>query len=255
MILGISNLAWEKQENLQVFRELQKLGITHIEGVPSKIADWSELTTDTIRQYKQELTYQKINITSMQSIFYKVECSGIDEVEVILAHFTKLISYSKILGVHILVFGSPQLRKVTESSNSSLVQIFTKLDSILDNTGITVVIEPNAKIYGGQFFNTVEEIVLFIQNNKLRNIRTMVDTHNILLEGQNPLVVFSKYFSYIKHIHISEVNLQPIANQEFHKNFANTLKSSTYAGGVTYELLPCKELAKELKTFIEIYKK
>jgi sugar phosphate isomerase/epimerase len=254
MVLGVSNLAWEIKETSQVLKKLQKLGITSIEGVPSKIADWDKLDANAVKQFKQKLTNNNINIPSMQSIFYGIECSDISEVEVILEHFNRVIEYSKILGTHILVFGSPQLRKKIKDWDIILNQIFTRLDDMLDNTGITVVIEPNAKIYKGEFFNTVEEIVLFIEHNKLRNISTMIDTHNILLENQDPLVVFPKYFTYIKHIHVSEVGLNQLIDQQFHKNFSKAIFHSNYTGMITYELLPCKKLINELITFLKIYK-
>jgi sugar phosphate isomerase/epimerase len=150
-----------------------------------------------------------------------------------------------------MVFGSPTMRNGVIDDSLSL--IFKKIDNLLNNTNITLVIEPNSKIYGGNYFHNLNEIVDFIKNNKFVNIKTMIDTHNLKLEGYDPITELCKYYDYINHIHISEIKLTPIITSETHINFSNELKKLGYDKIITYEVLKCDNIESEIKKFVEIY--
>jgi sugar phosphate isomerase/epimerase len=254
MKLAVSNLAWDKQDNQKTFDLINELDITYIEGVLSKIDEWDNLNEDRIQSYSNELKSHNISINSIQSLFFNVKCDDISNVEVILDHFQKLINYSKILSVNILVFGTPSLRKKINGWESYLIEVFTKLDSMLIGTGIEVLIEPNSKIYGGDFFHRISEISDFILDNDLKNIKTMIDTHNLILEGDDPINELEKYYHLISHIHISEENLMPISNQLYHTKFSNKIKTIGYNKIITYELKKCDNLRNTLEVFASIYK-
>lgn len=254
MNLAVSNLAWESTDLEKTLELLEKLDIRLIEGILTKIADWDKLTDTMVYEFKDDLKDRNIDIRSIQSIFYGTECRDISSPDKIIEHFNTVINCANSLSVNRIVFGSPNLRKMVLGWEDNLSHIFREVDKLLDGTGIIVLIEPNANIYGGEFFITVEEIVDFIDRNYLKNIATMVDTHNILLESQNPIDIFKIYKKYIKHIHISETGLMPLVNRQFHTDFANMLKSEKYDDVVTYELLPCNNLDKQLELFLEIYK-
>ena len=81
----------------------------------------------------------------------------------------------------------------------------------------------------------------------------MVDTHNLILEGEDPVEMIEKYFNQVHHIHVSENKLLPLSNLVFHKKFSEKIKSLKYDGIITYELLPCDNLENQIKTFTEIY--
>ena len=89
-----------------------------------------------------------------------------------------------------MVFGSPNMRKGI--IDDSLSKIFKRIDESLNNTNITLVIEPNSKVYNGDYFHNIKEIVDFIENNKFINIKTMIDTHNLELEGYDPIIELKK---------------------------------------------------------------
>jgi sugar phosphate isomerase/epimerase len=253
MKLAVSNLSWDFQDNQKVFNSLKELGIGNVEGVLSKIDSWENLTEQKIQSYSDLLKNNNLIINSIQSLFFNLECNDISNEEIILNHFQRLINYSKILSVNTLVFGTPSLRKKIDGWETHLIRIFTKLDEMLDGTGIYLVIEPNSKIYGGEFFNNLSEITEFILTNKLKNIKTMIDTHNILLEGDDPIIEIEKYFFLIYHIHISEEKLNPLINHSFHIKFSNKIKSMGYNKIVTYELNKCDNLHDTLEVFTSLY--
>ena len=254
MNLALSNFAWDTQESEETFDTLKKIGVTSIEGVLSKLNSWEELSNNDIIEYKSLLDSQGISISSLQSLFYGVKCDSILDEDIFTNHFSKLIEYSKLLSVKVLVFGSPSLRKKSTGWGKLLPSIFKKLDTLLDGTGIQISIEPNSKIYGGEYFFTVPEIIDFITLNGLKNIKTMIDTHNIILEDSDPIKEFENNYEYINHIHISEKNLSPIINSNFHLKFSNRIKELGYNKTVTYEVMKCKNIMDSVENFYKIYK-
>jgi sugar phosphate isomerase/epimerase len=254
MNLALSNFAWDTQESEETFNTLKKIGIASIEGVLSKLNPWEELSDTKIVEYKTLLNSHGISILSLQSLFYGVKCDSILDEDIFINHFSKLIEYSKLLSVKVLVFGSPSLRKKSTGWDVLLPAIFKKLDTLLDGTGIQISIEPNSKIYGGEYFFTVPEIVDFITLNQLKNIKTMIDTHNIILEDSDPLKELEDNYEYINHIHISEKKLTPIKNANFHLKFSNQIKELGYNNTITYEVMKCENIMDSVKNFYEIYK-
>lgn len=254
MKLSLSNFAWDIQESNTTFGELEKIGFNSIEGVLTKISPWDELSVDKLSNYKDSLNSHGLSLLSLQSLFYDVKCDSILDEENFINHFKKLIEYSLHLSVNTLVFGSPSLRKKTMGWESQLPLIFGNIDKLLDNTGIQLVIEPNAKLYGGEYFFTVSEIVDFITSNGFKNIKTMIDTHNLILEGDDPIDVLKTHISNIGHIHISEIKLGPIKNIEFHTKFSSQLKEMKYDKIITYEVIRCEKIMDSVKEFYEIYK-
>jgi sugar phosphate isomerase/epimerase len=254
MNLALSNFAWDNQYSETIFKSLKENGINNIESVLTKIKDWSELETKDIISYKKYLDDNGIIPYSIQSLFYGVKCTDITDVNIIKSHFDKLIYYSKLLGVKVLVFGSPGLRKKTNGWENSLIEIFTYVDKILVDSDIKVLIEPNTSSYGGEFFHTVSDIVNFIDSNNLKNVRTMIDTHNSILENIDPNVELVEYFNYIEHIHVSEPKLVVIKEDEFHINFSKTIKNSEYNKTITYEVMKSIDLIPSIETFSKIYR-
>jgi sugar phosphate isomerase/epimerase len=125
---------------------------------------------------------------------------------------------------------------------------------MLDGTGIQLSIEPNTRGYGGDYFYNLNEIVDFIVHNDFKNIKTMVDTHNVILEGLNPVNDLISHFKHVNHIHISEPKLKTLSDVDFQKNFSKTLKELDYKGIVTYEVVKCEGLIESVKEFYELYK-
>lgn len=254
MKLSLSNFAWDIQESKSTFEELEEIGFKSIEGVLTKIASWEELSVDRLLSYKDSLKSHGLSLLSLQSLFYDVKCDSILDEENFINHFKKIIEYSKHLSVNTLVFGSPSLRKRTMGWESRLPSIFSEIDNLLEGSSVQLVIEPNSKIYGGEYFFTVSEITDFITSNGFKNIKTMIDTHNLILEDDDPIDVFKTHINYIGHIHISEIKLEPIKNIEFHTKFSSQLKEMKYDKIITYEVMKCEQIMDSVKEFYEIYK-
>lgn len=248
MNIGLSHLAFDTPE---IYSRLKELGFNYIEGVLTKISPWDSLSQTSIHQFKSDLNINTLECYSIQSIFYNYPVTSLCD-DKVLVHFCNLIEYCKMLGTKIMVLGSPNLRKLEPNYIKKLDKLFCNLDELLEDTGIKVVIEPNCGLYKGQYFYTSSEIKCFIKANNLQNIRTMIDTHNLLNEGMDPIKEFERNIEFIEHIHISENGLEPINSIDFHHMFADALRSNWYEKGVTYEVKKTDDLA--LEQFVSIYK-
>lgn len=252
MNLSVSNLAWEIKDNDLVLPILKKNNIHRIEGVLTKISEWKNLTNDKLHIFLNNLRFNNIEISSIQSIFYGLDIS-LDDIEQVLNHIIRLLEICEILSINILVFGSPNLRKYNINHKNNLPELFKKIDKLMVESKVTFIIEPNSSIYGGDYFFTVKEIVGFIKNNNLINIKTMIDTHNSILENQDPCMEFIEYEDYIDHIHISELELNPIKVSTKHKKFSFLLKDKKYNKIITYEVLNKNNTLKSVEIFNTLY--
>jgi sugar phosphate isomerase/epimerase len=254
MNLAVSNFAWDFSDVEITSNLLHQNKINHVEVVFPKYKDWSELNDNEIVNLKYLLERNNLSCLSSQSLFYNIDCkSMVTDSEKFISHFKTLIQYSKILGIQVLVLGSPGLRKNNNHIDFNLHKTFELIDELLSNTGIILCIEPNAGVYGGDFFFTISEIVEFIKTFKFKNIFTMCDTHNSWLENKDPNSELLEFFSYIKHVHVSEPKLVPIDNINLHKKFSKTLKELNYNGTITYELNKCNNFEDTIKNFYLIY--
>jgi sugar phosphate isomerase/epimerase len=246
MLLAISNLAWSVRDSNKVLAYLAKNNINLIEVAPTKISDWSTVNSEIDNFYKMVNLYN-IKVYSFQSLFYKTPIQDLSDMNGVISHIETLIKYAKKIGVKVLVLGSPKLRNYIFNYNILLDQ----LEALFVKNNMYLCIEPNAQIYGGKYFFTVDEIVDSIKNYS--NIKTMIDTHNSVLANTDPIEEFKKYQEYVYHIHVSEIGLKPIDNISFHKNFAETLKNLLYNKVITYELLEHNNLENNISIFSKIY--
>jgi len=252
MNLAVSNFAWDYNESEKTFAYFNELGIRNVELVLTKYKTWDELSDLDVRKYKVELENMNMTPYSLQSLFYNVNCT-ISDVELMVNHFKKLIDFSEILGVKVLVFGSPNIRKKLENYETNLVKVFKEVDEYLTGKNIQLAIEPNTLSYGGEYFSKLPEIIEFINSNNLVNVKTMIDTHNLILEKNDPIFEIEKYFDYICHVHVSEPKLDIIKDTTFHREFSKKLKDLNYNKTITYEVNKCDGLTESIKLFSEIY--
>jgi sugar phosphate isomerase/epimerase len=254
MKLAVSNLAWDNYETEYFLPSLKEIGVDKIECVLTKIKPWSELKTTDILEFKEKALKHGLEPYSIQSLFYGVNCSSFLDKEIMLKHINKIVEYAKLLGVKILVFGSPTLRKKYDGWESDVYSFFISVEEILKETDITLVIEPNSTHYKSDFFCSVSEITYFLKKNSFKTIKTMIDTHNLILENLQPSIEFLQNMEYIHHIHISEVGLKEVDFDEKHLIFSNVLKSSNYKDVITYEVIKHENIIKSVQKFFEIYK-
>lgn len=244
MNLGISQLAFkdfnELKNNITLLKDNN---INNIEIVHSKI-------DEDFNNYKNLFIENNLHTKSTQSILFN---SGVNDFleESFITHIKKIIEKNSFFGVETLVLGSPKQR-MNFNENKLLTQ-FKILDSILNSYNQILCIEPNSKVYQGKYFFTVREIIKFINNGEFNNIKTMIDTHNLIYEGESPFEIYNENKKIIYHIHISENNLLDFVESNEHINLSKSLRSDEFKGKIIYEVLPTQNLKYSLENFKNIY--
>lgn len=253
MNIGLSQLAFDKEDSEEIYNLLYNNGFNYVEGVLTKIAPWDSLSQTGLNQFKSDLNSKILKCYSLQSLFFNVPVSSMCDNDGIINHFKKVIDYAQTLDVKVLVLGSPNLRKKEKDWENIIECVIYNLDVLLDGKNIKVVIEPNCHQYKGEYFFSCTEIANYLKRFRLVNIKTMIDTHNLINEGLDPIKEYVDNKKYIEHVHISENGLLPITETSFHKEFAKALKENIYNKGVTYEVKKASNLKESIELFASIY--
>lgn len=251
MKLGVSELAWSNLDKLDtLFKKFKENKITHIETVLPKHLEWNNCKSINLTKLINNYEEHNIITKSTQSIFYNSNVDSFNDIK-FLQHIDKVSSICKIVGISKLVLGAPSLRK--KVNLNKLYPIFLEVDTILEKNDQILLIEPNSRIYSGNFFFTLPEIIRFIKKGKFKNIKTMIDTHNVILENEIPSDIFLKYREYVQHVHVSENELGPFKFNLKHVELAESLNKVNYNGLVIYESKPFDTLYDDIEMFSKVY--
>ena len=253
MKLGISELAWPGIDHFdKTLNALNANGISCIEMVIPKHSPWNTIDVDKLTTLRDMINASHIEVKSTQSVLFNSNVLAIG-VTNFIRHMETVIDVCNAIGIEKIVLGSPKQR--VDINYTILKYAFQVLDDKLNGTNITILIEPNSRIYGGEYFFTIDSIVEFLDQNNFYDIKTMIDTHNIILEGQNPAEKFIEYREYIDHVHVSELELANFKESDMHHQLAETLHAYQYDGLVVYECNQSATLFNDIMSFANIYNK
>lgn len=253
MKLGISELAWPGIDQFdRTLNTLNANGISCIEIVIPKHSAWNPINVDKLTTLRNMINSAHIEVKSTQSVLFNSNVLEIGDAT-FLKHMNQLIDTCIDIGIEKIVLGSPKQR--IKYDFNSLASAFHLLEDKCTGTDISILIEPNSQQYGGEYFFTIDSIVEFLDRNNFTNIKTMIDMHNIILEGQNPAEKFVEYQAYVDHIHISETALRSFTDSDTHRQLAETLHAYQYNGLVVYECNQSATLFDDIKLFANTYNK
>jgi hypothetical protein len=227
MQLGVSNISWEGKDNSKMFKMLKDLGFDYIESVFLKILDG-------------------FPVKAVQSILYNSGITSLDDTDKCASHINKVIDRCESLGINVITFGSPSIRV---GSKNKMKDLLLLVDNMLDGKQVKFCIEPNAKYYGAEYYNTLEEICKDLSTYK--NIYSMIDVGNSLLEGKDPIEEYKLYGKYVYHIHFAAKDLKEIENYDIYKDFYRYLIEDKYDGLLTYEFATIDNVENNLSKFIK----
>ncbi len=253
MKLGISELAWPSIDHFEkTLNALNSNGISCIEMVIPKHSPWNPIDVDKLTTLRDMINSSDIEVKSTQSVLFNSDVTEIGDAS-FLRHMDQLIDACIAIGIEKIVLGSPKQR--INFNHTMQLEALHILDEKITGTSISLLLEPNSQRYGGEYFFTLDEIVKFLNRNNFNNIKTMIDTHNIILENQNPKDEFIKYQQYIDHVHVSEIGLQSFKESDTHYQLAETLHMHHYDGLIVYECNQSATLFDDIKLFGNIYNK
>lgn len=251
MNIGLSNLAFDNSD-IELLKYLPKIGINNIEIVYTKHNSWDSNIDNTLDVFKY-FSNLNLNINSIQSIFYNTNINSFSQINEIKNHLKRLFNICNKLKIKRIVFGSPSFRKSYIENKNYIIEVFDFIENELQNSNIKFLIEPNSRIYNTEYFYNPYEIFDFIKKNNYKNISSMIDTHNLLLENYDPIKILKENIDMIEHIHVSEHGLSSLTNIDFHYEFSESLKNTNYNGLIIFEIIKNNNILENIIEFSRIY--
>ena len=244
MKLSISNIAWDKEQDEDVFDLLKQYKFSGIEIAPTKIFQNPEMiTVDEWSLFKSFVANHGLSIPAMQSLLYDKPHYNIFNkyAEKTISHLKKMIDIAKILKIKVLVFGSPRNRNLINISSKEgyrkAITFFEEVAYYAYKNNVVFCIEPNSKLYNCNFINTTLEGVQIVKDVNSNGFGLHLDSAVMSLNNEDIQDSISKAIPYMKHFHVSEPFLEPIINKKVdHEKISKILKNKNYDRWVSIEM-------------------
>lgn len=262
MKLSISNIAWSKEYDLEMYEYLRKENFEGLEIAPTRI--FEEKTYEDIEKAKifsQDLKRDKgLEISSMQSIWYgrseKIFGSKYERNELI-DYTKKAIDFASAIRCNNLVFGCPKNRVVNSKEDEEIaLEFFYKLGEYAKEKDTVLSMEPNPVIYNTNFINYTIEAFEFVKKVNSVGFKVNVDVGTIIYNKEE-LNVISNNIDLVNHVHISEPNLALIEKRDLHIKLAHILKKENYNNFISIEMGKrdnLQEVKESIKYIKEVFK-
>ena len=238
----ISNIAWSKNDNIEIYKYLKDNNINYMEIAPTKIIETEPYSH--IKDAKKIIDNLKnefnLKIGSMQSIWYgkkqNIFESNKNKLELI-EYTKKAIDFASEINCPNIVFGNPKNRNMNNLKKDYPIALsfFKELNEYATKKNVIIAIEPNPKIYNTNFLTNTYEAINFVKELNLSNIKINYDLGTVI-ENKESLDILKDNISYINHIHISEPNLELIKKRKIHTELLKILIESKYSGLISIEM-------------------
>lgn len=140
----------------------------------------------------------------------------------------------------VMVFGSPKQRctvdrSTIEEARKRYEEGLAGISGHAMQRGVTVLVEA-LPANQCDVVQSLAEAVEIVRNIGSPAIRTMFDTHNAVDESDPHAVLVDRYFEYIRHVHVNEMDgRHPGTGTYDFKPVLEVLKRRNYAGWVSLE--------------------
>ena len=250
MKLAISNIAWLKNEDEQVYKLMKQYGFKGLEIAPTRIWEnpFKEISENIIN-FKNEISNQGFYIIGMQALLYghpELKIFGsIEARNKTLEYLKKCMLLASKLKTDFpvnLVFGSPRNRMMGNLPKKVAMRIaidfFSELGEYALQNDTIFCIEANPIEYNTDFINTTEEALFLVKNVNKKGFMLHIDTGTIFINNENFIEIIEKSIDYIAHFHVSEPYLNLLSNENIknHRIMADLLKKLRYDKWISIEM-------------------
>lgn len=248
MKVTISNIAWQSENDAEMYAFLKEKKCTGIEIAPTRIfpeKPYSDL--QKVADFKDELNANYgLQVVSMQSICYgrnEAIFSSEEERNSLLDYIKESIDFASVLGCKNLVFGSPKNRNINPNQEEIAIEYFSEIGKYALEKNTSFAFEPNPIIYGTNFINTTNQALDFVKECNVEGLKVNFDLGTVIYNEES-LAVLENNLKWINHIHISEPYLEEIQHQSLHEELASILRKEKYANYISIEMKGGSELEK-----------
>lgn len=242
MKLSISNIAWSKEHDQELYNIISQKGFEGIEIAPTRIFEEKPYEhIEEAKQFAKEL-YEKYNlkISSMQSIWFGKQekiFRTLEERKVLLKYTKKAIDFADAIDCKNLVFGCPKNRVVfnLEKDYQTAIDFFKEIGEYANGKNTCIAIEPNPTIYNTNFITKTQEAIKIVKEINSDGIKVNLDL-GTMIENKEDISILKNNIGLINHVHISEPNLEIIKTRELHRELIKLLKEEKYNKYVSIEM-------------------
>ncbi len=242
MKLSISNIAWGKEKDEEMYGYISNAKLDAIEIAPTRIIEqdpYSHLKEAKEFAIKLKKKYN-LDISSMQSIWFgkneKIFGSKEDRNE-LLNYSKRAIDFANVIGCKNLVFGCPKNRIINGISREYDIALnfFYEIGNYAKSNNVKFSIEPNPTIYNTNFITKTQEAFDIAKKVKSEGIAVNLDIGTMIENNEN-IDILEDNIKYINHVHISEPNLEFIEKRNIHIKIIDLLKKNNYNGYISIEM-------------------
>lgn len=246
--LSISNLAWDKKDDLKMYRHLSDTGFSGIEIAPARLWEYPYNCLDEAEEWAKMIKREyNLEIPSMQSIWYgrteNLFRSEADRAS-LLGYTSRAMAFAEKLSCRNLVFGCPKNRNreaPSEKDVETADRFFRDMGMLAQKHDVILGIEANPVIYHTNYLTKTEDVIKLIKSDLTGRLGLNLDFGTILY-NQEPLETVREILPLISHIHISEPGLTLIKKRQEHRKLFQMLYEGNYSHFVSIEMGKCEDV-------------
>lgn len=241
MKISISNIAWEKDMDIQIYRFLKEKKIDGIEIAPTRVfPDKPYSKINEAKEFHKKMKDEyNLQIASIQSIWYgrKEKIFENERERTILLDYTKqAFEFAHALDCKNLVFGCPKNRTINSEKDFEIaIDFFEKLGKAAIAADTVLALEANPPIYQTNFINTTKAAYEIVKKVDSKGIKINYDIGTVIANGES-MFFLKEIISYVNHIHISEPFLAEIKYRNIHETLFDILRNCDYTKFISIEM-------------------
>lgn len=246
MKLSVSNIAWNIEEEQEIFDILLSQDVSGIEVAPTKIwPAWHGADSKKALITQQDYKDKGFEIPALQAILFDrpdLKVFGDRQSQSkLITHLGKVASLANALGAERMVFGSPKNRDIgnisSEQAFAKGLDFFQRAGEVCSKFNVKLCLEPNPSIYDCNFMTHWYEVLEMVIKASHPGISLHLDTACIYLEGDDVATAIHECAGKITHFHVSEPNLGDFSNPKLdHAVIGKALRDTDYTGWLSIEM-------------------
>lgn len=249
MKASISNIAWDTEQDNEMYAFLSAAGYDGVEIAPPHIfgEDPYERKNEAAEVRKRLKEVYNLEISSMQSIWFgRSEKLFEDSAqrEVLLDYTKRAIEFANILGCRNLVFGSPKNRNiVSETDYEVALDFFRTLGEYAWQNETVLAMEANPAIYHTNFINSTKQAFDLARQVSSAGFKVNLDI-GTMIENRETVGDFVDCLDLVNHVHVSEPYLVPVQFGELQKEVISFFEKMQYQNYISIEMSNVHDIEK-----------
>jgi sugar phosphate isomerase/epimerase len=244
---AICNEAFEKYDFRDACKIIRSAGYEGIEIAPFTLAaDPLDVSPAKRAEYRQIMADEGLSFVGLHWLMVSPKPLHVTTSDETLRneswrYVANLVDLCADLGPSgVMVFGSPKQRATTpgttrEEAKQRWMEGLARVAPHAETRGATILVEalPSSQC---DVVNTLAEAVDLVKQIGSPAVQTMFDSHNSEDETENHAVLVERYFDYIRHIHVNEMDGRHCGTGDY--NFLpifDVLRRKRYSGWISLE--------------------